>query len=52
MENKEKISKTKGRHEASLESYCLAKVDNKGHGRIRKKNVSGKMKWNGAQGKR
>ena len=49
--NKENISKTKGRHGASLVSYCLAKVNNKGHGAIRQKNVRGRIKRNGAKGK-
>ena len=47
-----KISKTKDRHGASFASYCLKKVDNKRQRAIRQKNISGKMKRNGARDKR
>ena len=47
-----KISKTKDRHGASFASYCSKKVDDKRQRAIRQKNISGKMKRNGARDKR
>ena len=47
-----KISKTKDRRTASFASYCLKKVDNKRQRAITQKNISGKMKRNGARDKR
>ena len=43
------VSKTKGKRKASFASYCLKKVDNKRRRAIRQRNVSGKMKRNGAR---